>query len=43
MSGTRWRNFAAVFVVAGGLVGVGMQKVATAQVNTPPRKACGSC
>jgi hypothetical protein len=43
MSSTRWRNFAAVFMVAGGLVGLGMQKVATAQVATSPRKGCGSC
>jgi uncharacterized membrane protein len=35
MSSTRWRNLAVVFVVAGGLVGLSMQRVATAQVNTP--------
>ncbi len=31
MTRNRWRNSAAVFVVAGGLLGLGMQKAATAQ------------
>jgi hypothetical protein len=42
MSGSRWRNFAAIFVLVGGVVGLGMQKIATAQVGTPPRETCGS-
>lgn len=36
MNGNRWRSFAAVLLVSGCLISVGMQRVATAQTATPP-------